>query len=41
MLQYLPDNVAMQGKTLIKQMEFGHQTDKCRYKVRDSKFTLS
>lgn len=33
MLRYLPDNVAMQGKAaLLKQMEFGHQMDKCRYK---------
>lgn len=33
MLSYLPDNVAMHGKTLIKQMEFSHQRDKIRYKV--------
>ncbi|KAL7730531.1 hypothetical protein ACLKA6_000532 [Drosophila palustris] len=32
LFQYLPDNVAVQGKTLLKQMEFGHQMDKCRYK---------
>ncbi|XP_030573478.1 TATA box-binding protein-associated factor RNA polymerase I subunit B [Drosophila novamexicana] len=32
MLSYLPDNVAMHGKTLIKQMEFSHQRDKIRYK---------
>lgn len=40
MLQYLPDNVAMHGKTLIKQMEFGHQEDKCRYKVRVPSFFI-
>ncbi|ALC47569.1 CG6241 [Drosophila busckii] len=32
MLGYLPENVAAQGKTLLKQLEFGHQKDKCRYK---------
>ncbi|KAH8409708.1 hypothetical protein KR222_002435 [Zaprionus bogoriensis] len=32
MLNYLPENVAMHGKTLLKQMEFGHQQDKFRYK---------
>lgn len=33
MLNYLPENVAINGKTLLKQMEFGHQIDKCRYNV--------
>ncbi|KAH8388523.1 hypothetical protein KR093_008485 [Drosophila rubida] len=32
MLNYLPDNVAMHGKSLLKEMEFGHQFDKCRFK---------
>ncbi|KAH8414474.1 hypothetical protein KR215_007043 [Drosophila sulfurigaster] len=32
MLSYLPDNVAMHGKTLIKQLQFGHQFDKCSFK---------
>ncbi|KAH8311621.1 hypothetical protein KR044_007230 [Drosophila immigrans] len=32
MLSYLPDNVAIHGKSLLKQMEFGHQLDKCRFK---------
>lgn len=32
-LNYLPESVAMNGKTLLKQMEFGVQKDKYRYKV--------
>lgn len=32
-LNYLPERVAMNGKTLLKQMEFGVQKDKYRYKV--------
>lgn len=32
MLSYLPENVAVHGKTLVKQMEFGNQKDKCSYK---------
>lgn len=33
MLSYLPENVAIHGKTLVKQMEFNHQRDKCGYKA--------
>ncbi|XP_017870376.1 PREDICTED: TATA box-binding protein-associated factor RNA polymerase I subunit B [Drosophila arizonae] len=32
MLSYLPENVAIHGKTLVKQMELNHQRDKCGYK---------
>lgn len=33
LLKYLPENVAAQGKKLIKEMEFGNNQDKVGYKV--------
>ncbi|XP_022211488.2 LOW QUALITY PROTEIN: TATA box-binding protein-associated factor RNA polymerase I subunit B [Drosophila obscura] len=30
-LKYLPEDVALRGKTLIKELQVGHQTDKCSY----------
>ncbi|XP_017140821.2 TATA box-binding protein-associated factor RNA polymerase I subunit B [Drosophila miranda] len=30
-LNYLPEDVALRGKKLIKELQFGHQQDKCSY----------